>query len=74
MENKKIFIKILAIIGTLFVWLPILAPVLFSAARFFQSNRFLFDYLMPAELFPIALLGAVLLMVATGIAELSFFT
>jgi hypothetical protein len=44
--------KTLAIIGNLLVWLPILAPVFI----------FRFDYLIPAELFPIPLVGSLLLL------------
>lgn len=61
MPNKGVFTKILAIIGTILVWLPILGPLLFSAIRFIQSGRFLFDYLMPAELVPAVLIGGSLL-------------
>jgi hypothetical protein len=54
MEKKSAFTKLLAVGGTVLVWLPLLAPVVFSllARRLFQ-----FDYLMPVELFPIAFLG-----------------
>jgi hypothetical protein len=43
-------------------WFPLLAPVFFSVIRFLQARRFLFDYLMPAELFPFALVGGLLLL------------
>lgn len=62
MGNKRVLTKILATVGTVLVWLPILAPVLFSAARITQGHMFRFDYLMPAELFPVALAGGCLLM------------
>jgi len=61
MKKKGILTKILAIVGTALVWLPILAPVLFSLIVIIEERMFRFDYLMPAELFPIALLGGVLL-------------
>jgi hypothetical protein len=60
-ENKGVFTKILAIAGTILVWIPILAPVLFSGILLIQAHVFHFDYLMPAELFLFALLGGVLL-------------
>jgi hypothetical protein len=63
--NKNIFTKILAIIGTLLVWFPILAPVVFSALLTARSHIFRFDYLMPAELSLFALLGAILLVWAS---------
>ncbi|MCC6904796.1 MAG: hypothetical protein IT326_03070 [Anaerolineae bacterium] len=53
--------KGLALFGTLLAWLPLIAPVFFSAARLIQGGRFNFDYFMPAELFPAALLGGGLL-------------
>ena len=61
METRGILIKILAVAGTILVWLPILAPVLFAALRLIESSRLQFDYLMPAELFPLALAGGLLL-------------
>ena len=62
MEKKDIFTKILTIVGTVLVWIPILAPFLFSALRFIEGRVFRFDYLMPAELFPVALVGGGLLL------------
>jgi hypothetical protein len=57
MANRNVLTKVLAIAGTALVWLPILAPVLFSAAVIIRERIFRFDYLMPAELFPAALVG-----------------
>ncbi len=62
MEKHGTLTKILAICGTLLAWFPILMPILFSAARLVQAGEFRFDYLMPAELFLFALLGAGLLL------------
>lgn len=61
MNNKGALTKVLAIIGNLLVWFPILAPVLFSVALLIKRGIFRFDYLMPAELFPVALVGGGLL-------------
>jgi len=61
MEKRGVFTKILAIVGTILVWIPILAPVLFSGITLLRSGRFRFDYLMPAELFLLALIGGGLL-------------
>ena len=44
------------------VGLPILAPILFTLVRLVQSGRFMLDYLMPAELFPLVLVGGGLLL------------
>lgn len=62
MEKKDILTKILAITGTVLVWFPILAPILISVAAFITERMFRFDYLMPAELFPFALVGGSLLL------------
>src|SRR5512136_240574 len=62
MENKGVFTKILAIVGTVLVWFPILAPVLASVTAIIEARMFRFDYLLPAELFPVALLGGCLLL------------
>jgi hypothetical protein len=61
MEKKGVLTKILAIAGTVLVWFPILAPVLLSVAFIITRRMFRFDYLMPAELFPVALAGGLLL-------------
>lgn len=61
MINKSGFTKFLAIAGTVLVSLPILAPIVFSVIFLVKEGRFLFDFLMPAELFPSVLAGSVLL-------------
>ena len=58
MNRKGTLTKLLAIVGTALAWLPLLAPVLLSLALFAGSGLLRFDYLMPAELFPVALTGA----------------
>jgi len=61
MEKKGVLTKALAIIGTVLVWFPIAAPVLLALPRLITRPVFHFDWLMPAELFPAALVGAALL-------------
>ena len=61
LDKKAIFTRILAGTGDVLVWLPIVAPILVSVMAFFTAQRFLFDYLMPAEFFPLALAGGALL-------------
>lgn len=70
MERKNVFTKILAITGTVLTWFPVLAPVLLCVVAFIGDGRFRFDYLMPAELFPIALVGGGLLLWAAFRARL----
>ena len=62
MKRNDAFTKTLAIGGTVLVWLPLLAPVIFGVLGYFGRGMFQFDYLMPAELFLIALAGIVLLL------------
>ena len=62
MEKKNILTKILAIAGTALAWFPILAPVVLSIPGLIAERVFRFDYLMPAELFPVALVGGGLLL------------
>jgi len=64
MENKGALTKGLVITGTVLVWLPILAPILFSLILFLQQQLFRFDYLMPAELGLFAFGGGILLLIA----------
>lgn len=62
MEKKNALTKGLTIVGTGLVWFPLLAPLLLSAVTGMVEGVFRFDYLMPAELFLVALLGGLLLL------------
>ncbi len=61
MNQKDNFTKILAVFGTLFVIIPVLAPIVFSIIFLISRGLFRIDYLMPAELFPAVLIGSGLL-------------
>lgn len=61
MSTNNALTRALAITGTILVWFPILAPILLSMLMWIARGRFLFDYLMPAELFLFALVGSGLL-------------
>lgn len=61
MENQSLFTKVLTVGGTLFVWVPLVSPVVLSLVASVRRGRFLFDYLMPAELFLFALAGGLML-------------
>ncbi len=50
MGKRDIFTKILAIIGTILVWFPILMPILISAVVLIGERIFRLDFMMPAEL------------------------
>ncbi len=58
MEKRGTLTRVIAIIGTIAVWIPLLAPLIFAVVHYFVTKRFLFDYLMPAELGLLALGGA----------------
>jgi hypothetical protein len=62
MEKKDVFSKILAAVGMVLVWIPLLLPVVFCIVSLVAYHRFRFDYLIPAELFPIVLAGGCLLL------------
>jgi hypothetical protein len=61
MSNRGLLTKILVLLGTVLAWFPILAPILLSGAELIRAHLFRFDYLMPAEFFPAALVGGGLL-------------
>ena len=62
MSKKQAFTKALAITGTVLVWLPIGLTVLTSIFHSLSVHLLRFDYLMPAELFPVAVIGSLLLL------------
>lgn len=62
-QKGFLFTKILAILGTILVGLPIVAPFFFGFMSLILSHQFRFDYLMPAEFFPLVLIGAILLII-----------
>ena len=62
LKKKYNLTRILVIMGTVLVWLPIAAPLLLGLLYSLRSGRLLIDFLMPAELFPVVLLGSGLLL------------
>lgn len=62
LEKKSAITKTLAVAGTVLAWLPILATAGISIVGSLRDRAFRFDWLMPAELFPVALAGGGLLM------------
>ncbi len=69
MQKRSVAGKVLAVLGTVLVWLPILAPLVFGLIRFMGMGRFSFDFLMPAELFPVVLVGSLLLIWAAALTR-----
>jgi hypothetical protein len=70
MEKKVIFTKALAVIGTVLVWFPIIGTIVLSVVGSISRHLFLFDYLLPLELFPVALVGGGVLLWAALLARL----
>jgi hypothetical protein len=62
MNRQNEITKVLAISGFVLVWFTILAPVILSIISLVRGGGFRFDYLMPAELFIVALVGGLLLL------------
>ncbi len=62
MQKRDLLTRTLAIAGTILAWFPLIAPVLLSLVMLVRSGMFRFDYLMPAELFPVAFFGGGLLL------------
>lgn len=62
MRRTVVLSRTLAIAGTVLAGFPIAATVLMSIIGTISEGRFLFDYLMPAELFIAVLAGGLLLL------------
>lgn len=65
MGKKGFLTKALAIAGTILTLFPVLAPLLMTIPGLLSGGGFNFDYLMPAELFPMTVLGGGLLIWAS---------
>ena len=61
MKHNETFTRILAWIGTIAVWLPIAAMLITSGFALIRLGIFRMDYLIPAEVFPLPLLGGLIL-------------
>ena len=62
MTRTSLLTRIPALLGTVLVWFPLVFTIVISAISFISERVFLLDYLMPAELFPVAFIGGALLM------------
>jgi len=65
MVNKGSLTKTLSIAGTVLLWLPVLAPLVFGLLRLLRGGPLMVDFLMPAELAPVVLVGAGLVLWAS---------
>jgi peptidoglycan/LPS O-acetylase OafA/YrhL len=62
MEKKDALAKGPAMIGTVLVWIPVLAPVILGFVSLAMDGIYRFDYLMPAELGIMVFIGGALLL------------
>lgn len=62
--RRRRWALVLAIMGTVLVWLPIVAPLVLGLGMWIGRGRLLVDYLMPGELFALILAGGLLLLTA----------
>lgn len=69
MNKKKLAAGILAIIGTILVWFPILFTLVTGIIGSIQMKALRVDYLMPAEFFPFVGAGSILLIIAALLAR-----
>lgn len=60
MKKKVRLLRILVYIGAACIWLPLITPLIFSIIHLFMTGSLMIDYLMPAELLPMVLVGGVL--------------
>ncbi len=62
METKGVLLKVLAILGTVLVWFPIAAMLVTGGMSSVAAGVLHMDWLLPAELFGVALAGGALLL------------
>lgn len=61
--------KGMVVVGNLLVWATLLLPLIFAILRLFSGAPFQFDYLMPAELFLLVVLGGGVLLAAANLSH-----
>lgn len=69
MDRHRRLLKILALVGAILAWFPLVATVATSVAGSLGSRKFHFDYLMPAELGLFAFAGGLLLLLVAVLAR-----
>ncbi|MDI6860890.1 MAG: hypothetical protein QMD25_02590 [Caldisericia bacterium] len=65
MKKIGLIDKIIAITGTVLIWIPIIAPLFFALLSLFYFKKFRFDYLMTMEFFLLILIGVILLIIVS---------
>ena len=74
MEKKGALSKILAVVGNVLVWFPILAPLVLGFISLGVDGIYRLEYLMPAELGILVFIGVPLLIwgaIRTGSGKIS---
>ncbi len=61
MKKQSVFTRVLIIVGSILVWVPVLLPFVFSFRPLLGGGKFYLDYLIPAELALFCLVGGLLL-------------
>jgi len=61
MKKQSVFTRVLIIVGSILVWVPVLLPFVFSFRPLLGGGKFYLDYLIPAELALFCLAGGLLL-------------
>lgn len=64
-QIREAVAKTLAVAGTVLVWFPIAITIMTGVAGSAEAGALRVDYLLPAEFFPVVLIGGVMLVVAT---------
>lgn len=62
MARRDLWTRILAVAGTVAIWLPTAAPLLLTTIFFFDTGELRYDFMMPAELMLLALVGGLLML------------
>lgn len=63
-RNSKALFTIL-IAGIILLWGPVLFSIIITAIHFLRSGQFLFDFLIPLEVFPVIIAGEFLVLYYT---------
>jgi hypothetical protein len=66
---RRLAVVLSAAIGAALCAGPLLLPLAAALVALAASGRFMLDWLMPAELFPLGLAGGVLVVLAAGLAR-----
>jgi len=69
MSKKMITSRVLAIVGTVLVWIPILATLVTGVIGSIARDRLMIYYLMPGELVPFAAIGVIALSISAMLAQ-----